>query len=93
MDSYKKIYVIMRERGIRSDGYYYESDTSIIGLRDTPEEAAKLLKNIALKFHKNEKPCMGTYNEYGDTRIEYQISADLSDIFWIEEEYLNQEIL
>ena len=38
------VFIIMREKDIRTDGYYYESETTIIGIRNTPEEATKLLK-------------------------------------------------
>lgn len=78
------VYIIMRRKGIRSDGYYYESETTIIGIRNTPEEAALLLQAAAICFHDDEKPSYGEYNKYGDTKIVYDIVEDLEDCFWIE---------
>lgn len=78
------VYIIMRQEGIRSDGYYYESETTIIGIRNTPAEAALLLQAAAICYHDDEKPSYGEYNEYGDTRIVYHIVEDLEDCFWIE---------
>lgn len=85
-----KVYIVMREEGIRSDGYYYESDTKIIGGRETPEEAAKLLHEAVLRAHPNEQPSSGRYNQYGDTSMTFDYGVDdLQDRFWIQELYLS----
>lgn len=78
------VYIIMRQKGVRSDGYYYESETTIIGIRNTPEEAALLLQAAATCFHDCERPSYGEYDTYGDTKIVYHIAEDLEDCFWIE---------
>lgn len=81
------IYIVMRREGTRTDGYYYESVVTIIGLRDDPAEASELLKAAAICFHKDEKPCRGTYDKYGDTEIVYG-DLELEDEFWIEKRYI-----
>lgn len=81
-----KVYVVMRENGIRSDGYYYESDTHIIGGREKKEDAIDLLQQAAKMLHPNEKPIRGTFDQYGNTQLVFDNGADdLEDKFWIYE--------
>lgn len=88
-----RVYIVMRENGTDTDGYYYESSTSIIGVRETPGEAADLLKAATIAWHGEEKPSSGTYNEYGDYRVTYANGCDLWDTFWIEEMAMPGDIL
>ena len=78
------IFVVFREEGLRSDGYYYESKTSVIGSRKTKEEAYELLFSAATHFHPNEiKTCDSTADEC--LRIRFDIGCDdLEDVFWVE---------
>lgn len=79
------IYLVMRDEGLRSDGYYYESHTSIIGARENEKEAVELLACATTTFHANEKPVHGKYGEYGDTERGYRMAGDLYDVFWVKE--------
>lgn len=88
-----RIYIVMREKGTATDGYYYESDTSIIGVRETPKEAADLLKAATIAWCGEETPYSGTYDEYGDNRVTYANGCDLWDTFWIEEMSMPSDIL
>ena len=74
----------MREKGERSDGYYYQSATSIIGARTTKEEACQLLQKAAALLHPDEKPFSGTYDTYGDTEMVFHLFEDLVDKLWVE---------
>lgn len=77
------IFIVMRDEGLRSDGYYYESKTTILGVRETEEEAVELLKQITEKLHPGEKPIAGEYNRIGDTKRQYDYGVELYDIFWV----------
>lgn len=79
------VYIVMREKGIRSDGYYDETRTTIIGVRDDPKKAAELLKTAVHKYHPDpeDKPIEGAWDQYGDTLLVYPLS-DQYDRFWIE---------
>ena len=88
-----RVYIVMRENGIDTDGHYYESSTSIIGVRETPEEAADLLKAATIAWHGEEKPDHGIYDEYGDKKVTYANGCDLWDTFWIEEMAMPGDIL
>ena len=76
-------YLVMREEGQRTDGYYYESRTSILGAREKPEEAVELLHEMMEKYHPGEKPYNDIFNVYGDKMAEYS-NGELGDKFWIE---------
>ena len=80
------VFIVMREKGIRSDGYYDETQTTIIGVRDDWKKACELLKTAVQKFHPdpNDKPIEGAWNQFGDTLLVYPL-ADQSDKFWIED--------
>lgn len=87
-----KLYVVLRDEGIRSDGYYYESDTTVLGVFNNHKKASEALVAAADNFHPNEKPVLGSYNidTLETTRREYELNSELNDIFWIEETELNQ---
>ena len=84
----EKIYLIMREKGLRTDGYYYESETSVIAATNEPAKAAQLLADTVRKEHTEDELRSGKYNIYGDTEVVFEISCELCDRFWIEEVYL-----
>lgn len=82
----EKIYLVMREKGIHTDGRtYYEAETSIMGIRNSMEEASKLLGKVVKKYHPEDKPSQGTYNfELNiDTSHIYRLDEGLTDSFWI----------
>lgn len=80
-----KVWIVMRDEGVRSDGYYYESDTSIIGIRETKKDALNLLNEIRNKLHPDEEPELTVCPNDVPTRFEYHICDDLYDVFWIYE--------
>lgn len=80
-----RVYVITRDRGIHSDGFYYEKATSIIGIFEKEKEACEMLVKISDAIYPNTKPIRGAYNETGETERIYHICDDLVDEFRIEE--------
>lgn len=83
------VYLVMREKGLRTDGYYYESNTSIIAGTKDPDKAAKLLKEATVKEHGDTKPYRGEYNAHGDSKMEFELcGTELMDVFWIEEVHI-----
>ena len=85
-------YIVMREKGIRTDGYYYESDTTILGVKGSMEKAQDLLQRAVQKYHSDEKPIHGRYNQTGDIEMAFG-DSELEDRFWIEDFYQNEERL
>ena len=82
----EKIYLVMREKGIHTDGKtYYEAETSVLGVRSTPDDAGKLLEKVIKKYHPEDKPYQGIYNKELDmnTGHVYKIDEGLTDSFWI----------
>ena len=82
----EKVYLVMREKGIHTDGKtYYEAETSIMGARSTLEDAGKLLEKVVKKYHPEDKPSQGIYNfEWDiDTGHIYRLDEGLTDNFWI----------
>ena len=81
-----KVYLVLREKGIHTDNKtYYESETTICGARDTPEEASDLLKDVVKKYHPNEDAIRGTYDTEikRDTSFTFWLDDGLEDSFWI----------
>lgn len=77
---YAVTYIVMRNKGLRTDGYYYESDTTIFGLEDTEAKAKQLLDKAIKKYHPNEQPMENPF----DKEAAFILSAGLYDYFWIE---------
>ena len=80
----EKVYLVIREKGIHTDGFsYYESEEMILGARGTQEEASAFLKKAGKHFHPEEDPIRGTYDF--DTKNEvsliYKIDEALEDTF------------
>lgn len=82
----ESIYLVLREKGIHTDGKTYcESETTILGLRKEKDEATDLLKKVCKKFHPYDQPKCGTYDlKTGkDTYVAYQLDEELEDAFWV----------
>lgn len=82
----EKFYLVMREKGIHTDGHtYYEAETTIMGARGSMEDACKLLEKVVKKYHSEDKPSQGTYSYEVkmDTSHIYRLEDGLTDSFWI----------
>ena len=82
----ENVYLVLREKGIHTDGKTYcESETTILGLRKTKDEATDLLQKVCRKFHPEDKPKCGTYdwNTGKDTYVAYSMDEGLEDAFWV----------
>ena len=76
-------YLVMREEGLRTDGYYYEAKTTILGSFYEEKDACSFLKEVAKILYADEKPLSGTYNLNGDTQMVFG-DSELQDIIWVE---------
>lgn len=79
------IFLVMRNKGNDTDGYYYDSSTSVIGIREKRKDACELMCKAAKQLHPSEEPSSPpTYDGYYPIRVEYRIVEDLYDVFWVE---------
>ena len=81
-----KVYLVMREKGIHTDGHtYYEAETAVMGIRHTIEDAVVLLGKVLKKYHPEDKPSSGIYNPDNglETGYFYKLEEGLSDNFWV----------
>ena len=82
----EKIYLVLREKGTHTDNKtYYESETTICGVREDPSEASDLLKDVVKKYHPDETAIRGTYDMDTklDTSMTFWMEDGLEDSFWI----------
>ena len=80
------VYLVMREKGIHTDGKtYYEAESTICGIRASRKEASNLMKKVVKKFHPEETAIRGIYDSEMkiDTAYVFRMDEGLEDSFWI----------
>lgn len=89
----QKVYLIMREKGTHTDGFsYYEAETTVLGARNTLEEAADILDHVIRKYHGDDRPSEGIYNfeKRRNTSYIFRMEDGLSDHFWIKTQIIGR---
>lgn len=79
------VFLVMRDKGNDTDGYYYDSVTSVIGIREDRRDACELMLKAARQLYPSQEPTLPVIYANGyPIRIEFRIVEDLYDAFWIE---------